>query len=312
VRIHQFLLRPSLALSLLAAASVHAQAAEYAFSTYALGESAFSAGVTPPPGTYVTAVTGFYSGEIAGAVSFGGVTLNAGVKLDAFNSGLNLLYVPDRKLLGGNLGLSVTVPFAYVNYEASVHVGPLAAFREVNGWGLGDIIPRVQLGWQRGDFAHTVYLEVITPSGFWEPGFSPIVSLHRPGIDTGWAFTWTDKQTKLQVSGTAGFTFNFENTATNYQSGDEFHWEWAVGFECMKGLVLGVVGYDYRQITSDSGSGDKIGSFMGRVDAIGPGLSYTTLIDKRPVTFDLRYYHEFDAQNRVHGDSTLASGTIRF
>jgi hypothetical protein len=63
---------------------MHAQAAEYGFSTYALGESAFSAGVTPPPGTYVTAVTGYFSGEIGGAVSFGGITLNAGVKADAF------------------------------------------------------------------------------------------------------------------------------------------------------------------------------------------------------------------------------------
>jgi hypothetical protein len=51
---------------------------------------------------------------------------------------------------------------------------------------------------------------------------------------------------------------------------------------------------------------------MGGVDAIEPGLSYTTVIDKRPVTFNLRYYHEFDAKNRFHGDSTLASGTIRF
>jgi hypothetical protein len=41
-----------------------AHAVEYAFSTYALGESAFSAGVTPPAGTYVTAVVGNYSGEI--------------------------------------------------------------------------------------------------------------------------------------------------------------------------------------------------------------------------------------------------------
>ena len=99
--------------------------------------------------------------------------------------------------------------------------------------------------------------------------------MNRAGIDTGWAFTWTDKPTKLQVSGTAGFTFNSENTATHYQNGDEFHWEWAVGFECMKGLVCGVVGYDYRQITADSGSGAKLGAFEGSVDAIGPGLSYT-------------------------------------
>jgi hypothetical protein len=289
-----------------------AQAVEYAISTYALGESAFSAGVTPPPGTYVTAVTGFYSGEIGTNVSFGGATLNAGAKVDAMSSGLNVLYVPDRKVLGGNLGLSMTVPVGYINIDATVGAGPHEASRETNGWGFGDVIPKVQLGWQQGEFAHTVYLEAITTTGFWEKGFSPIISLNRAGIDTGWAFTWTDKQTKLQVNGTAGLMFNFENAATNYQSGDEFHWEWAVGFECMKGLVLGVVGYDYRQITGDSGSGATLGPFMGRVDAIGPGLSYTTVIDKRPVTFNLRYYHEFDAEKHFQGDSTLASGTIRF
>ena len=257
-------------------------------------------------------MVGNYSGQIGTTVSFGGVTLNAGDKADAFSSGLNLLYVPDTKVLGGNLGLSVTIPFGYVDYDAFITTGSASAFRNVNSWGFGDVIPRVQLGWRQGAFAHTVYLEVITTTGFWERGFQPIVSLNRAGIDTGWAFTWTDKPTKLQVSGTAGFTFNSENTATHYQNGDEFHWEWAVGFECMKGLVCGVVGYDYRQITADSGSGAKLGAFEGSVDAIGPGLSYTTLIDKTPVTLNLRYYHEFDAHNHFHGDSTIASGTIRF
>jgi len=188
MRIHQSFSRSVLAISFIMVASMHAQASEYAFSTYALGESAFSAGVTPPPGTYVTAVAGVYSGQISGAVSFGGVTLNAGMKVDSFSSGLNLLYVPDRKPFGGNLGLSVTVPVAYVNYEASVQVGPLAASREVNGWGLGDVIPRVQLGWQRGDFAHTVYLEAITPTGYWVSGFAadrgypPSGRRHRLGV----------------------------------------------------------------------------------------------------------------------------------
>jgi hypothetical protein len=86
----------------------------------------------------------------------------------------------------------------------------------------------------------------------------------------------------------------------------------AVGFECTKGLVLGVVGYDYRQLTGDSGSGAKLGPFEGSVDAVGAGLSYTTVVDKTPLLFNLRYNHEYDAKNRFLGDSTLASGTIRF
>ena len=291
---------------------MQAQAVEYGLPTYALGESAFSAGITPPAGTYVSAVFDNYSGHIGSAVSFGGVTLNPGAKINLFSSGLNLLYVPATKVFGGNLGLSVTIPFGYIDADAFITTSSAAAFRDVNGWGFEDVIPRVQLGWQQGAFAHTVYLEYISTTGFWEKGFEPILSLNRAGIDTGWAFTWTDKPTKLQVSGTAGFTFNFENTPLHYQSGDEFHWEWAVGFECIKGLVLGVVGFDYRQITGDSGSGAKFGPFEGSVDAVGPGLSYSTVIDKTPVTFNLRYYHEFDAKNHFEGDSTVASGTVRF
>ena len=310
--IHCIIMRFFLTVSLLTVASHRGQAVEYAFPTYALGESAFSAGVTPPPGIYISTVIGTFNGELAGTATFGGVTVNAGAKVDAFMPALSFLYVPDRKLFGGNLGLSITVPGGWMDIRAGDEVQAQGFSREVNTWGMGDVVPRVQLGWQYGDFAHTVYLEAIAPTGFWGPGFSPLIGFNRTSIDTGWAFTWTDKRTKLQVSGTAGFTFNFENPQTNYQSGNEFHFEWAVGFQCMPGLVIGLVGYDYRQLNGDSGSGDPVGPFRGSLDAIGPGLSYTTIIDKRPVTFNLRYYHDYDFDKHFHGDTTIASATVRF
>jgi hypothetical protein len=163
-----------------------------------------------------------------------------------------------------------------------------------------------------GAFADTFYLQVVTQSGFWEAGFSPIIGLHRPGIDGGWAFTWQDKRSKIQVNGAVGITFNFENTATDYLSGEDLHFEWAVGPEVSPGLIIGAVGYDYLQISGDSGSGARLGPFEGRVNGIGPGLSYTTLIDKTPVVLALRNYTEFGAVNHFAGNSTLASGTIRF
>jgi len=150
------------------------------------------------------------------------------------------------------------------------------------------------------------------PHGHWEQGFAPITGFYRSGVDTGWAFTWTDRTKKLQLNGAVGVTFNVENTATNYQSSDDFHFEWAAGLEFAPGFMVGVVGYDYRQITGDSGSGDVLGPFKGRVDAIGPGLSYTTLIGQTPVVLNFRHYMEFDAHNRWEGNSTFFSSTIRF
>ena len=104
----QFLSQALVAGCLSAVGGAEAMAAEYALSSYALGGSAFGAGVTPPAGTYPS-----HSGrQLLGRDRhfrqfFGGVTLNAGAKLDFFSSGLNVLYMPERKLFGGDLGLSV-------------------------------------------------------------------------------------------------------------------------------------------------------------------------------------------------------------
>jgi hypothetical protein len=288
------------------------EAAEAAFGTYGPGSNAFGAGVTPPAGTYVTAVAGYYHAEIGGQVPFHNVVLNAGATVDFFTSALNVLYVPERKVLGGNLGLSVTVPVGWIDIEATIALGPLAGSREVSGWGLGDIVARAQLGWQNGDFAHTVWVQAVAPTGRYSPTFSPSIGLNRPSIDTGLAVTYTHKPSQMQFNGAAGVTFNFENTATDYQTGTEFHFEWAIGRELQKGFVIGIVGYNYRQITGDSGPGATLGSFKGQVDAIGPGLSYTTVIGKTPFVFGLRHYREFNAEHRWEGNQTIASGTIRF
>jgi hypothetical protein len=76
--------------------------------------------------------------------------------------------------------------------------------------------------------------------------------------------------------------------------------------------VLGLVGYDYRQFTGDSGSGAKLGPFEGRVDAIGVGFSGTTLVGTTPVIFNMRTYREFNVENRWEGNSSVASVTVRF
>ena len=77
----------AIALAILAFAHPsHANAGEAGFSTFALGSSAFEAGVTPPPGTYVSFISGFYEAKINGAVTLGGVTLNVGSKVDFFQS----------------------------------------------------------------------------------------------------------------------------------------------------------------------------------------------------------------------------------
>ena len=290
-----------------------ADAAEYGFSTYGLGSSAFGAGATPPPGTYVTTVIGYYSGETRATIDFGGQIFTAGAKAKFFQSALSGLYVPEATLFGGKVGIALTIPAGHVDITAGI-TGPGGATltRQTDGWGLGDINGRIQLGWQSGTFAHLIYVQGVAPTGRYKVGFEPIVGLHRPGIDTGWSFTWEEPTSKFQFNGTFGFTFNFENDKTDYQSGHEFHFEWAVGKEVSQRLVLGIVGYNYRQLDGDSGSGARLGPYKGSVDAIGAGAVYTTIVGTTPLIFNLRHYEEFDPRNRMDGRMTIFTGTLKF
>jgi hypothetical protein len=76
--------------------------------------------------------------------------------------------------------------------------------------------------------------------------------------------------------------------------------------------VFGLVGYDYRQLTGDSGSGAVLGPFKGEVDAVGLGVSGTTLVGKTPVTVNMRTYREFNTEHRWEGNSSMASVTVRY
>lgn len=287
-------------------------AAETGFSTYGLGGYSFGAGVTPPPGTYVSTAVGFYTGKISGAVTIGGLVFDIGMNVDFLSVGLNGLYVREGKVLGGQLGISATVPIGHVDLDATASVGPLTGRRTTDGGGGGDIVPKIQLGWQHGALSHTAYIQGVAPTGRYDTGFNPNIGLNRPSIDTGWAFTWIDTSTKLQLNGALGVTFNFENDETNYKSGNEFHFEWAIGREFAPGLVLGIVGYDYRQLSGDSGAGAVLGPFKGSVDAIGAGLSYTTLLGTTPLILNARHYQEFDAERRFEGSTSIVSATIRY
>ena len=289
------------------------QAAEYGFTTYPLGSQAFGAGITPPPGTYVTDSISYFTGSIGGNIDIGGLVFNAGAKAEFFSEGVSILMVPETKVLDGHLGLLVSLPVSHMNLEASA-TGPRGntVTDTTEGWGLGDTTLQVQIGWGLGDFSHSFHVLGVIPTGNYQPGFYPLTGFNRPSLDAGWAFTWFEKNTKLQFNGAVGFMASLENEATQYQTGDEFHAEWAVGYKFDNGLILGVAGYDYRQITGDSGPGAHLGSFIGSQDAVGPALSYSTLIGKLPVTISVRDYEQYDWKNFFHGNVSIASFTAAF
>jgi hypothetical protein len=64
------------------------------------------------------------------------------------------------------------------------------------------MVPRLQLGWDNGDFHHSIYIQGLLPTGRYEVGFNPNIGLNRPAIDFGWGFTYIEPTSKLQLNGT--------------------------------------------------------------------------------------------------------------
>jgi hypothetical protein len=289
-----------------------AAAGEGGAGLYIPGSQAFGAGVTPPPGLYLTQAFLVYDAKVSTILGGGLVTANA--RKTAVVSALNVLWVPTFDVAGGRFGISASIPYAAnTRLQASAGVaGNTVAAKTVDGWGIGDISFKAQLGWTHGEFSHTVYASMWTPTGRYETGFFPATGKNHYGFDVGWGFTQVWKEAGIELSGVIGITTELANPATKYRNGAVLHLEGALGKKFDNGLMLGVAGYAYQQISDDSGTGATLGPLRGRTYGVGPALSYSFLAGSVPTSLSLRHYQEFSVENRFKGTLTTGSATFKF
>lgn len=323
------------AIVLTGASGMHqgARAAENAAGIYLLGAKTAMAGYVPPPGTYVTDINYYYSGDASGdaakGIAFRETNINLNIDADvtvdaqAFISMPVVTWIAPEKVLGGNVGIGLMVPVGWkkvdvgidarvtINLPRRTIVGPGQHFEfDEDSVEFGDPVLNPLIGWHEGNWHWTVGALINVPIGPWDTERITNVSFHRWAVDTTGAVTWLDPARGTEVSTAVGFTFNGENPATDYKTGTEFHVEWAVMQHFSKTFSLGFGGYHYQQLTGDSGSGATLGDFEGRVSGIGPVLTYTFTCGKIPVSTQLEWMHEFDAVNRAEGDAGFLNVTI--
>jgi len=315
-------MRKSYAVAALGTAALHAapadraQAAEGAIGFYLLGSQTTMAGYLPPPGTYFLDYNYYYSGSTDFTLDIAGLTLDGGVEADTYYNLLTPMWVAPGKVLGGNVGFLVLVPVAWKRVKAGATLanpalGILAQPQLIDEeTAFGDPVPGLNLGWHQGNWHWTVGTLVNVPIGLWERGNLANIGFNRWAVDVNGAFTWLDPKIGLEVSSAAGFTFIGENPTTDYKTGTEFHYEFAVVQNFSKTFGLGVNGYFYDQVSGDSGRGARLGAFEGRVAAVGPVANLNFTIGKLPVSTSLKYFHEFEAENRLEGDSGFLTVTM--
>ncbi|MGH6834469.1 MAG: SphA family protein [Methylocella sp.] len=290
-----------------------AQATEYGFGDYGLGYSIPMSGYTPPPGVYFSDSFFLYPASASKNLSFpfGRITA-VGLTVNIITNIAAVAWYTDVKIFGGKLGFAAAVPYGSDTNSAAVSfIGPLGFNRQLNRRdtvaAIGDTAFSASLGWEAGEHHWNLALTGVAPTGKYNPDSLAFMGLNRPGLDVKGAYTFLSLGTGTEVSAAVGMTFNLRNTATDYQSGIEFHVEGALNHHFPFGLAAGVGGYFYQQITGDSGSGAILGPFKGRVAAVGPLLSYTFKAGEQQVTLSGRWFHEFATEHRVRGDSIFAS-----
>jgi hypothetical protein len=277
------------------------------------GYGGFMAGVMPPaPGLYTSNDYYYYSGSASREVRNGNVEVGVDVTMNA--DLLAGLYVTDWHVLGGTYAAGGAFDYIWANLDASLRTPPGSRDISVGNSGIGDslLIPFL-LGWNEGNLHWNVGLNVYVPTGGYNT-HELSIGKNVWGFMPQFAVTYFDPKTGLDVSATFVFTALTNNSATDYQSGDMFNIDWAIGkhFGARGEWEAGIMGNLEHQITGDSGTGAKLGPFEANSAGIGPGISYSTLLGHFPTSFTARWEHDFTAQNTFKGNLALVTATIKF
>jgi len=266
------------------------RATEMGGGAYPNGAEGFNAAALPPPGTYFLNYFTFYTADSFKDKDGNDAAAVPNFKLNAVANVFRLVHMTKLDLLGGNVGMQLLLPI--VNMDVSV------AGTNQKRTGLGDVIVDPFIWAFHSKNLHYAFgLDIYIPTGTYDKNdlanisrnywtFEPIAGLSYFS-DDGYEFS-----TKVM------YDFNTKNGATDYQSGQEFHFDYTLAKK-FGAFTPGVGGYFYKQVTDDELKGQKVGSdgAKGQVFAIGPQLKY----DYKNMSFALKYQKELLVENKPEG-----------
>lgn len=299
-------IRTLLLTTTLLACSATALAKEGAGDQSVPGAEGFLAGALPPPGSYFVNYLGNYSGTLKNGQgdtvrNGNGQEIKANVTFDV----LRFVHVTDFKILGADYAVQAFVPVVHKSVDV---FGDKQSATD-----LGDIfVSPVVLGWHPSKNLHIVgALDVFLKTGRYDKNDHPAKNFGA----NYYSFEPVLAVSYLADNGfeaSAKFMYNIKtkNQATDYQSGDEFHFDYLLGYR-QGNWGYGVGGYYLKQTTDDKLNGVKVGSDgnRGQVFAFGPQLSYTSQAGDQ---FIVKWDHETQVRNRTEGDTVWFKYVHRF
>ena len=297
-------------IAILVPLSTHAE--EGGSGHYAPGGSASF--IDTLPGKPGLAIANFFN-SYDGSASFSkqiptGGLITGGLDATAYSDTIVALYETPLKLLGGNYGVGLAIPFVWVKAKGEV-TGPAGATFTVrdSASGIGDILfYPLMLGWTglKGDLKSDFRFGIYAPTGDYDKGKLANVGKNYWTFEPAVLVSYMSSKIGLELSAFTGMDFNTKNHKTDYQTGSQFHLDVTVAehLPLLGGVIgVGANGFYYQQVTGDSGSGAMLGDFKGRTVGIGPVLSYITKIWKKDLVAEVKWLPEMDVEKRLKGDT---------
>lgn len=182
--------------------------------------------------------------------------------------------------------------------------------------GIGDmqIIP-VAAAWTNGDFTVGGYFNIWAPTGDYDQGQLANTGLNYWTFEPMLAFSWISSKFGTEFSIFPAIDFNTENHVSDYQSGDIFHVDATLAqhLPLFGGIVgAGCSAFYLQQITGDSGSGARLGSFEAKSYGVGPTVSYVHKIGSATVILDGSWLPQTYADNTTKGNYYWAKLSLVF
>ncbi len=240
-------------------------------------------------------------------------TVNANLNAKVDLGLLNATYVFATPVLGGQAsasligiyGANTTSLNGSVTGILSTPLGsiPFSRFDSISDStaGFGDLIPQFAMRWNAGVNNYMTYVMGDIPVGAYSSTRLANIGIGHGAIDAGGGYTYFNPQTGHELSGVLGFTYNLKNTDTQYQSGVDMHFDWGASQFLSKQVQVGLVGYVYKQLGCDSGSGDRVGCFRSQVAAVGPQVGFIFPVGEMQGYLNFKAYKEFAAERRPDG-----------
>jgi len=205
-------------------------------------------------------------------------------------------YGTTSSTLAGTLTGSLTGPGGTI-----IPFGPRIDSISASAWGFGDLIPQFSLRWNAGVNNYMTYVTGDIPVGVYSSSSLANIGIGHGAIDAGGGYTYFNPMTGHELSAVLGFTYNLQNQSTQYQNGVDMHLDWGASQFLSQQVQAGLVGYVYKEIGCDSGSGDRVGCFQSQVIGIGPQLGFIFPVGGMQGYLNFKGYGEFDASDRAKG-----------